>query len=144
MTWIELAWTVMASASLTLAGIHLFAWFRNRSQHAHLWFFALAASVPLFSVFEILAIEAKTPADYAFASRWAQVPLFLIITAFVGFVRTYLDAGRAWLAAGVVATRALTVVLNFTTPAHRSCTSRSRGCRRRYSGAQRFRRPSAI
>ncbi|MCC7325654.1 MAG: PAS domain-containing protein [Burkholderiales bacterium] len=115
MTWIELAWTVMASASLTLAGIHLFAWFRNRSQRAHLWFFALAASVPLFSVFEIFAIEAKTPAEYAFASKWAQVPLFLIITAFVAFVRTYLDAGRAWLAGGVLVTRAATLVLNFTT-----------------------------
>ncbi|MBK9116029.1 MAG: hypothetical protein IPM22_10400 [Betaproteobacteria bacterium] len=108
MTWIELAWTVMASASLTLAGVHLFVWFKDRSQSAHLWFFALAASVPLFSVFEILAIHAQTPDDYAYASRWAQVPLFLVIVSFVGFVRAYFDAGRDWLAWSIVVTRART------------------------------------
>lgn len=117
MTWIELAWTVMASASLTLAGVHLFVWFKDRSQSAHLWFFALAASVPLFSVFEILAIHAQTPDDYAYASRWAQVPLFLVIVSFVGFVRAYFDAGRDWLAWSIVVTRVLALVLNFTTGA---------------------------
>ncbi len=113
MTWIDLAWTLMASASLTLAGIHLFVWFKDRTQPAHLWFFMLAASVPLFGVFEILAIEAQTPSDYAFASRWAQVPLFLVVASLVGFVRTYFDAGRAWLAWSVIATRTLALMLNF-------------------------------
>ncbi|MCC6194181.1 MAG: HAMP domain-containing histidine kinase [Burkholderiales bacterium] len=115
MTWIELAWTMMASASLTLAGIHLFAWLKNRSDRAHFWFFALAASVPLFSVMEVLAIEARTAAEYAVASRWAQVPLFFVVVSFVIFVRTYFNAGRAWIAYGVVGTRALTLLLNFTT-----------------------------
>jgi signal transduction histidine kinase len=128
MIWIELAWMAMGSASVMLALIHLFVWATQRSQTAHLWFSTLALSVPVFGVFEILAMEASTAGDYATVSRWAQVPLFVVITSFVGFVRTYFDAGRAWLAYGTVATRALTLVLNFTTGAsvlHRDITGLS-------------------
>ena len=45
MNWIEIAWIGMSAASLTLAVIHLFVWFKQKSQYAHLLFFALALAV---------------------------------------------------------------------------------------------------
>ena len=115
MNWIEVAWTMIGSASVTLGVVYLFVWFKQRSERARLWFFALAVSVPTFGAFELLAMKAATPAEYAVVARWAQVPLFVVITFLVGFVHTYFGTGRGWLAYATVGTRALALLLNFTT-----------------------------
>jgi hypothetical protein len=63
--WIHLVWAMMAAASLTLGIIHLVVWFKQRSQHANLTFFALASSVAVFSGFELAIVGAQTPAEHA-------------------------------------------------------------------------------
>ena len=88
----------MSAASLTLGVIHLFVWFKQRSQYAHLLFFALAVSAAAFGAFELAMMQAQSPADYAATLRWAHVPLAMFVLSIVWFVHFYFDAGRLWLA----------------------------------------------
>ena len=115
MTWIDVAWIMMASASLTLGLIHLLVWNKKREQYAHLVFFVLAASVAIFGGFELLAARAQTPAEYARAIRSAQVPLTVFALAILAFVHLYFNAGRPWLAYVAAGLRLLTLLLNFVT-----------------------------
>jgi two-component system, LuxR family, sensor kinase FixL len=115
MNWIDIAWTIMASASLTLGLIHLLVWNKGRAQYAHLVFFALATSVAIFGGFELLAARAQTPGEYARALRWAQVPLTVFALAILAFVHLYFNAGRPWLAYVAAGLRLLTLLLNFVT-----------------------------
>ena len=48
MNWAQVVWVGMSAASLTLGVVHLFVWFKQKSQVAHLLFFALAASATAF------------------------------------------------------------------------------------------------
>ena len=113
--WIQLVWAMMAAASLTLGIVHLVVWFKQRSQHANLTFFALASAVAVFSGFELAIVGAQTPAEHALWLRWAHVPIAAIVVLIVVFVRLYFGVGRLWLAWAAVGFRLLTVLLNFTT-----------------------------
>lgn len=115
MNWIEVIWTMMAAASLTLGVVHLFVWFKQRSDYAHLLFFALACSAATFGAFEMAMVQASSPESHATLLRWAHVPLALFVFSIVGFVRFFLGAGRVWLAGAVCGLRAVALVLNFTT-----------------------------
>ena len=106
---------MMAAASVTLGFIHLVVWFKQRSHHANLTFFALASSVAVFSGIELAMVGAQTPAEHALWLRWAHVPIAAIVVLIVLFVRQYFGAGRIWLAWSAVAFRLLTVLLDFTT-----------------------------
>ena len=115
MNWIELAWAMMAAASLTLGLIHLLVWCRGRSRYAHLAFFVLATSVAVFSGFELTVMRAQSPAEYATVARWAHVPLAIVIVSIIGFVHFHFDSGRLWLAYAAVGFRLLALALNFLT-----------------------------
>ena len=115
MNWLDLAWGMMASASLTLGVVHLFIWRKQKSQHAHLLFFVLAASIAACAAFELSMIRATSPQGYASALRWAHVPLVIAVLSMVGFVRHYFAAGRSWLAWAVGVGRLLALALDFLT-----------------------------
>ncbi len=93
MNWIQIAWLMMIGASLMLAGVHLFVWQKQRSQYVHLLFFVLASSAATYGAFELLLIQAETPASFAATVRWAHVPLAMVVLSIVGFVRLYFGAG---------------------------------------------------
>ena len=111
---IAMAWVAMASASLTLGLIHLFAWQKHRSRYAHLLFFATASSAAAFGVFELMMMRAQTPDEYATALRWAQVLIMFVGIFIVGFVRFHFDAGRPWLGFATCGFRLATVILNLS------------------------------
>ena len=115
MNWVQIAWIMMSAASLTLGVIHLFAWFKQRSQYAHLLFFALAVSAAAFGVFEIEMMHAQSSVGYAAALRWAHVLLAMVVLSIVWFVHFYFDAGRLWLAYMTSGVRLLALGLNFVT-----------------------------
>ncbi len=115
MNWIEIVWVGMSAASLTLGAVHLLVWFKQRSQVAHLLFFALAASATAFGVFELRMMHSPSPSAYAAMLRWAHVPLALFVLSIVWFVRFYFGAGRLWLAWAATGMRLLGLALNFTT-----------------------------
>ena len=89
----------MTAASLTLGVIHLFVWLKQRSQYAHLLFFALAVSAAAFGAFELAMMRAQSACRLSPPSlRWAHVPLAMVVLSIVWFVHFYFDAGRLWLA----------------------------------------------
>jgi len=115
MSWITIAWSMMASAILTLALLHLFIWFHQTRQWAHLFFSIAAFAVAVTSGFEFLIMRAVTIEQMASLLRWGQVPLFVIWVAIVCFVRFHFNAGRLWLAWTTGGLRALALILSFTT-----------------------------
>jgi hypothetical protein len=115
MNWVEIAWTMMIAASLMLGVVHLFVWQKQRSQYAHLLFFVLAVSAAAYGAFELARMQAETPADFATNTRWSHVPLAMFVISIVGFVRLYFNAGRTWLAYGVIGIRLASLALNFLT-----------------------------
>ena len=115
MNWVQIAWIMMSAASLTLGVVHLFVWFKQRSQYAHLLFFALAVSAAAFGAFELAMMHAQSPAGYAVALRWAHVLLAIFVLSIVWFVHFYFDAGRLWLAYVASGVRLLALGLNFVT-----------------------------
>ena len=98
MNWVDVVWVGMSAASLTLGIIHLSVWSKQKSQVAHLLFFALAVSATTFGVFELSMMRATRPADYAATLRWAHVPLAGVVLSIVWFVHFHFDAGSLWLA----------------------------------------------
>jgi two-component system, LuxR family, sensor kinase FixL len=115
MSPVDIVWTMMASACLTLGLVHLYVWYKQRSQYGSLLFFVLASSIAAVGAFELSMMRAGAPEAYASALRWAHVPLTAGILALVGFVRLYLGSGRAWLAYVVSGLRLLVLGLDFAT-----------------------------
>jgi hypothetical protein len=115
MSWITVGWSMMVSAILTLALLHLFIWFNQRRQWAHLFFSIAAVAVAVITGMEFMAMRAVNTEQMATLLRWAHLPLFVLWVAIVFFVRFYFDAGRLWLAWTVCGLRALALILSFTT-----------------------------
>ena len=113
MNSVTIIWSMVASASLTLALLHLLIWLRRRQAWASLWFFISATGTSLLALDELWMMRSQTIAQYTSAIRWLHPPAFLVILALVGFVRVYLRAGRPWLTWTTVAVRTLSLVLNF-------------------------------
>ncbi|MEJ8821602.1 ATP-binding protein [Variovorax humicola] len=115
MSWVTVVWSMVAAASLTLAGVHLPVWMRDRTAWPNFYFSMMAVSTALFAFCEVSVLLAQTPEQFAMAVRWAHVPIWLVIVSLVFFVRTYFEAGRPWLGWGVIGLRGISLLLNFTT-----------------------------
>src|SRR6516165_10422877 len=126
MSWIDVAWTMMASASLTLALFHLVVWHRQRSEYAYLVFCVLAVSVAGLAAFELVVVRAQTPAEYLQGARLAQVPVVLIVLSIIVFERLYFGAGRMWLACAAGGLRVIVTLVTAasgTTPQFEQVTA---------------------
>ncbi len=115
MSWITVAWSVVASACLTLALMHLVVWLKQRRQWAHLLFSVAAISVASVSVFELMLMRTDNVSRFAELIRLAHIPIFSMFISIVWFVRYYFGAGRIWLAWTVCGLRLLVLILNFFT-----------------------------
>jgi two-component system, LuxR family, sensor kinase FixL len=113
MNWVTIIWSMVASACLTLALMHLLIWLKRRQAWASLWFFLSATGTCLLALDELWIMRSQTIAEYTLAIRWLHPPAFLVIVALMGFVRVSLGAGRLWLAWSVFGVRTLSLVLNF-------------------------------
>jgi two-component system, LuxR family, sensor kinase FixL len=115
MSWVAILWPMIASACLTLAGIHLLVWFRNRTAWANLLFSMTAVASAAFTLFELWMMRAQTPEELARAIRWGHVVVFFWIASIAWFVRLYLGAGRPALAWAVCGLRGFSLLPNFLT-----------------------------
>ena len=113
MSWVTIVWSMVASACLTLAAMHLLVWARRRSAWAHLLFALSAAGVAAYAGCELWMMRAETPGEFGVALRWAHVPVWVIVVSLVAFARLYLRAGRLWLAWAAFGVRTLALLLNF-------------------------------
>ncbi|MGY1458375.1 MULTISPECIES: PAS domain S-box protein [unclassified Luteimonas] len=118
LSWINLVWPMVAAASLTLAGIHLVIWCRQRSQHANVLFALTAVSVALISMFELALMRARTPDEYGDLVRWAHVPIAVLVVGLVGFVLVHFRAGSMPLAVAACLSRIACLAPNFLSGAN--------------------------
>ncbi len=115
MSWDVVVFSMTASASLTMALIYGFIWWRKRDDWANLLFTLAALGTAALAWCDLVLMHADSPAQFASAIRWAQVSFCVIILSLAGFVRLYLGAGRTWLLWTVFALRAPSLFLNFLT-----------------------------
>ncbi len=115
MNWVTIIWSMAAAAAATLATIYGAIWLSHRHLVANGWFALMALATAAMAIGDLALMQAATPAQWSAIGRWYHVPSFVTIVALVWFVRTYLRAGRPWLAWTVCILRAIALVLNFTT-----------------------------
>src|SRR5271169_6134938 len=113
MPWATIVWSMVASACLTLAAIHLLVWSVNRAAWANLLFSLSALATATLAGCEYWMMRAQTPAEYATALRWHHIPIWAIFVTTVSFVLLQLRAGRLWFAGAICALRTLALLLNF-------------------------------
>jgi two-component system sensor kinase FixL len=113
MSWLTIVWSMNAAACLTLAGISLLVWCKQRENWVHLVFSASAVAAAAIAAFELMMMHCERVGEYAALLRWIHVPTWVLIVSFVAFVRLYLRAGRPWLAWTICGLRTLVLILNF-------------------------------
>jgi signal transduction histidine kinase len=116
MGWPSLLAASVAAASVMLAAIHLVIWWKRRSELANVAFAVLAVGVGLFAWSNDAMMRAATPERFIEALRWANVPIFVMVTGVIAFVHSRLRTGRAWLAHLSWIIRLVTLVANFISP----------------------------
>jgi len=113
MSWVTIIWSMVASACLTMAAMHLLIWCKKRTAWASLLFSLTAVATAAMAFYELRMMGAETPGQFGTALRWVHVPAFALIVGLVGFVQIHLRAGRRWLAWTTCAVRAFSLLLNF-------------------------------
>src|SRR6266513_4499973 len=113
MSWITVLWSMNAAVCLTLAGMYVLVWYKQRKDWVYLVVSCSAVAGAGLSVFELGLLHAQTIAQYLALLRWVQLPVWLLVVSLVVFVRLYLMAGRSWLAWSVCGVRTLALILNF-------------------------------
>jgi signal transduction histidine kinase len=112
MSWVIVVWLFVASACLTLSGMHLLIGWRQRSPF-HLWFALMALSAAATGACEMAVMWSRTGAEIGTAIRWAHVPIFALFVSFVFFVQAYFEAGRRWLGWTTIAVRTVCLLVDF-------------------------------
>ncbi|MCK7473280.1 MAG: hypothetical protein MZV49_06615 [Rhodopseudomonas palustris] len=114
MNWITMLYGAMAVVASTLAGIYLAARVAQRDDRAYLMCVLLAASMCGVAVMELWMLQARTPEEYALATRLWHVPLWSGICALVGLVHWRLRPRFSWVGWLAAALRTLALVANFS------------------------------
>jgi PAS domain S-box-containing protein len=114
MSWVTVIWSMVASACLTLAAMHLLVWCKNRAAWGSLAFTLAALGVAGTAAGELLMMRSSTPWEMGFAIRLAYVPVAVLVMALVGFVQLSFGNGRCWLAWTTAGLQGLALILNFT------------------------------
>lgn len=113
MNWLTIIWSMIASACLTLAAMHLLVWCKDRRAWANLLFALTAVSTAGLAACELWMMQAHTAGEFGLALRWTHVPGWFLIIVLVSFVRLHMRAGRPGLAWAVCGLRTLSLILNF-------------------------------
>ncbi len=114
MNWVLIIWSMIASACLTLAMVHLLAWYYKRTAWADLLFCLSAMATAAMAGCELWMMRAETPAQFATTLRWIHVPVWVVIITLTGYVLAHLRAGRRWLAWTTCSLRTFLLLINFS------------------------------
>ncbi|HEY8218467.1 MAG TPA: ATP-binding protein [Methylobacter sp.] len=115
MSWITVLWSMLASASLAFALLHLFIWAKGIQPWANLSFATAAIAIAVITGMELMAMRTTSIGQMALILRWVHLPILVLWLAIICFVRCYFDAGRSWLAWLAVGLRAVALILSFST-----------------------------
>src|SRR6185295_7587943 len=113
MNAVLILWSGVAGASLTMGGAHGALWLLERRRLANLALCIVAIAVAGLALTELGMMQSASPAEYAAWVRWFHLPNSLAVIGLVLFVHLEFGGGLAWLAALVVALRALILAINF-------------------------------
>ncbi len=105
-------WSMDAAACLTLAVIHLAIGLRRKAA-ANLLFSVMAVAAAGMAALELVLMRSPEAEVHEATVRWAQAVFFVLMVSLIFFVRTYLRAGRPWLAWTIIVVRGITLVANF-------------------------------
>jgi two-component system, LuxR family, sensor kinase FixL len=115
MSWVTFIWALVFGACVTMALPHLLIGIKGRAREN--LFFALAAlSVAGIAFGELAMMHSRTTEEIGRAHQWTHVPVFFLLLAIVGFVRTYFGTGRLWLGIAAGGARFLSLIINFASP----------------------------
>jgi len=114
MSPVTIIWSMVASACLVLAAIHLLVWSRHRQSRDRvaLGIHCLATAAMAFA--ELALMRSASTEASASLLRWYQLPVWINYIAVVLFTSWHLKAGRPWLGYFGILTRTLALLLNFT------------------------------
>ena len=114
MSWITIIWSGMAGACIALAVLQLLVWFNSRDSWPYLLFAITALAGAGTALLELALMQSQSPSQYGALLRLYHVPIFVIVVGLVWFIRSYLKAGRLWLAWLITGIRVLILILNFS------------------------------
>ncbi len=113
MSWVTVVWSMVSSASLTLAAIHFLVWFRRRAALPHLLFSTATTGLAAYAACELWMMRSETPEEFGRALWWLHLPTWVVVVSLIAFARVYLREGRVWIAWAACAFRTLALLLNF-------------------------------
>jgi two-component system sensor kinase FixL len=113
MSWVTIIWSMVASACLTLAAMHLLIWGKKRAAWTNLLFAVTAVATAAMAGGELWLMRAETAREFGAVLRWSHVPYWVVVLALVALVRLYLRAGRPWLAWTIYGLRTVSLLPNF-------------------------------
>ena len=87
MSWITVIWSMVASACLTLAAVHLLIWRQQRGSRHHGLFALSAVGTAALAANELWLMRADTAGELGQALRWGHVPFWVVMISLVAFVR---------------------------------------------------------
>ena len=112
MSGITIVWSMVASACLTVAALHLYLGFRRRSV-SDLLFSVSAICAAVIACLEMTLMLSASPERHGELIRLFHAPFALLMLTLVLFVRSFLRAGRVWLGAIVVGIRVVMLVVDW-------------------------------
>lgn len=114
MTWIDLVWPMLASASLLVGFTHVLVWFARPTQRVHLAFAVAALSIGALALLELTIYRSLSLDVMAQALRWMHVAVACMVLAVVYVLHHWFGYGSLGIALAAVGLRLLALVLNFT------------------------------
>ena len=116
MSWVTVIWSMVVAVCLTMAVPHLVICLRERCNRVNLLFALAAIAVAGIAVGEFAMMRAETPAQIGKLQQLTHLPIFVLVVALVGFVRSYFGIGRRWLGYAAIAIRLVSLAINFAYP----------------------------
>ncbi len=115
MTWIDLVWPMLASASLLAGFTHAVVWMARPAQRVHLAFAVAAVSIGALALVELATYRAQSPEVMAQLLRWMHVAIACMVLALIYVLHNWFGYGSFRVAMAAAALRLLALALNFTT-----------------------------
>ncbi|HUL02878.1 MAG TPA: PAS domain S-box protein, partial [Gemmatimonadales bacterium] len=98
MSWIDIAWPMLAAACLTVAFIHLRLGLARPRRPASLLFSLSAFTAAAFAGIELALMRADTTARYWEVLPWFDVAAVVMVASITGFIWVFFGTGNKWLA----------------------------------------------
>jgi two-component system, LuxR family, sensor kinase FixL len=74
MSWVTVIWSMVASACLTLAVLHLLVWFKRRAARSSLFFSMTAVATDAMAGNALWIMRPATTGEFGMMLQWTHVP----------------------------------------------------------------------